>query len=248
MNLESLLITIGIPVVLFVLGKFLPNSWFKKRGVSVGKGLSKKGRSVMGVNAWEKLENTFLGALVAFVDGVYEGADQDDDIPEGGSKAKNSSKKVTRNQSNASLKGLLMLFLLLPVLSFSQVGEDDDTFALYEQGRKFEYAILVNLTQFYFDGNYRVLETPFAGGARYRAIPGWVEPGLFLAPVVKSNEDKNPVAEVSYIFDVNVFDGRIGVGFGGRFWSSSGDGVVNPFKGENAFLTFSFQLADLGGV
>lgn len=76
--------SVGLPALIYLTGKYLPNSRFRKWGIPHGRALSKVGRMKMGKVQWEKiesqvLEKTFIGGIIAYVDGIRIGLNEDDD-------------------------------------------------------------------------------------------------------------------------------------------------------------------------
>jgi len=241
LDLGYLFTAIGIPIILFILGKFMPNSWFKKHGESAGRWFSKRGRGVVGIGAWEKLENTLSGAFLAFAEGFQEGADQDDNNAEHKASKKGEPIKGSNAQfmPRVGLIILVSLALLMPAISHAQGGVLK---VFTEPPEKVHYAILANLSQFYFNGDFRAFETPLAGGIRYD-VNSYFSPGLFIAPAIKREGDSDFYGDVSAMVHFNLF-GRLGLGFGGRFWFSKPDGgIISPFKKNNAFFTINLDLA-----
>ncbi len=57
--------------------QFLPNEKFHAWGYKFGKNMSRAAVGYMGEN-WEKAENNFTGSILAFAQGLKEGADVDD--------------------------------------------------------------------------------------------------------------------------------------------------------------------------
>lgn len=64
-----------VPVIFM---SFLPNTKFKKWGITVGTKASLKGSKLLGKENWEKLENNLTGSFLSFAQGFAEGADLDD--------------------------------------------------------------------------------------------------------------------------------------------------------------------------
>ena len=61
-----------------VIAKWLPNDKWHGWGLKAGRALSKKGSQFFGAESWETLENSALGSFAAFVQGVTDGANEDD--------------------------------------------------------------------------------------------------------------------------------------------------------------------------
>ncbi len=67
------------PALLWVAGKYIPNNKLAVWGVKHGRAISRKASATaLGKDAWEKIEDTFLGGLVAYVTALKKGADMDD--------------------------------------------------------------------------------------------------------------------------------------------------------------------------
>ena len=69
--------TVGVPLVTYITGMFLPNGAVKGAGLTVGKLMSVFFRQKIGKN-WEKVEGYMQGTISAFIEGLYEGLDFDD--------------------------------------------------------------------------------------------------------------------------------------------------------------------------
>ena len=75
------------PIIAFMVGvmvpliftQFLPNEKFYNWGFTLGKSMSRKGKGLVG-ESWEQAENNFTGSVVAFAQGLKEGADLDDTV------------------------------------------------------------------------------------------------------------------------------------------------------------------------
>ena len=73
-----LLAVLGGTLLPMIFAKWVPNEKWHQWGFSAGKKLSEKGVQFFGAKSWEQLENSMLGSFAAFVQGVTEGANEDD--------------------------------------------------------------------------------------------------------------------------------------------------------------------------
>ena len=73
----ELFYSFAVPLGVGILFKFVPNSKLSSWGITLGKWLSKFGRSKLG-ESWEAQENKFTDAIVVFAEGIRKGADMDD--------------------------------------------------------------------------------------------------------------------------------------------------------------------------
>jgi len=73
-----LLALLGGTLLPMIFAKWFPNERWHAWGLAAGRGLSKKGVQFFGAESWETLENSMLGSFAAFIQGVTEGANEDD--------------------------------------------------------------------------------------------------------------------------------------------------------------------------
>jgi len=105
-----------------------------------------------------------------------------------------------------------------------------------DKQQKFEPGILTGVIQYYWDGNYQVLESPFAAGVKYMHAP--FDLGAYLAPVIKKDNGQS-VSNLSFIIHGHLF-GVVGAGIGYKFWVYK-QGLVEPRK-DNMFFSVNISL------
>lgn len=68
-------------ILLLLLGKYVPSSKFRAWGLKAGTKITTKGNSFkyLKPGIYEDIETSFVGSLKAFVDGLYEGLDSDEE-------------------------------------------------------------------------------------------------------------------------------------------------------------------------
>ena len=104
---------------------------------------------------------------------------------------------------------------------------------------KWEFGILSNVGSFYFDGDYKILDQPFAGGINYKGIDPDLIIGAYVAPSI-INTDDSKQSSLSVIFPYTELFYKIGGGLGYDFWQE-GRGIVSPDK-DNLFFVVTITL------
>ena len=107
--------------------------------------------------------------------------------------------------------------------------------AIRKIDNKFNYAILSNMSTFYFDGKYKILESAFAGGIKW-LMQNNFQPGLYLSPSLTSK-----LTSLSILFHAEIYK-KLGIGCGYIFWKENA-GMVKPIK-NNLFFTLGITLLD----
>ena len=77
MDYSSFIVGLAIPIVILILQFFLPNAVVKKHGKVWGKFLTTFFRQKIG-RGWEEVERYWQGTISAFMAGLFEGLDFDD--------------------------------------------------------------------------------------------------------------------------------------------------------------------------
>ena len=106
---------------------------------------------------------------------------------------------------------------------------------LFLEGSYWDYGVLSNVSTFYFDGDFKVFESPFAGGIK--RVMKELELGAYISPIINSEEGKIR-ASLGGIIHFSVWK-KFGLGFGADFWE-----LNIGFKKPEAFITLGISLTE----
>ncbi len=125
----------------------------------------------------------------------------------------------------------LLLILMFSTTQAQQQPEQPD----------FKFNLLLDVTQFYLDGEYIIGTGSFAVGVAYSGEGYKAEPGLYISPVIQAT-NKETFASVSLLLHIGIFK-KFGIGFGYDFWKTN-IGLVSP-KQETLYFTLNYTLTEL---
>ncbi|MCP4392871.1 MAG: hypothetical protein GY804_01155 [Alphaproteobacteria bacterium] len=129
------------------------------------------------------------------------------------------------------MKKYLVLLIVLVVALSVQAQEKEDL----------KFNLLLDVTQFYLDGEYIIGTGSFAVGVAYSGEGYKAEPGLYISPVIQAT-NKETFASVSLLLHIGIFK-KFGIGFGYDFWKTN-IGLTSP-KQETLYFTLNYTLTEL---